>query len=163
MKKGFSVFLLIVATAATVMGFGKPDPVHEDLIDYVDNQIPALIALENHVNNEFAACVSKKYIDDASMAAEINEGLLPATEELLAQANSIVPATKEVASLHQQYVAMVSDQLEAFKLLSHAAETSNASLIKKVNDQLALADSKSREYTANMEALKTAHKVVDEE
>lgn len=163
MNKTISTMVSVLIGAAMLIGCSPADPVQDDLIDYINNQLPTLTEPENTVITEYAAVTGENYVDDATLAARLQEVVIPAAEDLLAKSTAIAPATAEVSAVHSKYIAATTEQLEAFKLLLEAVQTGNAATVDTVNEKLAHADTVSNEFLADLETLKTDHNVVDAE
>lgn len=158
MKKimGIITALLICVTALTACG---SDPVQDDLINYINNQVPAIAELENKVTTEYAAVKGDSNADDAMFAAKLKDVIIPANNELIAKAKATVPATEEVKKVHEKYIASVTAQNEAFTLLLEAAQKNDEELVKTANAKLTDSEKISEEFLTGLEALKKEHNV----
>lgn len=148
--------LLICVTA--LVGCGS-DPVQDDLINYINNQLPEIASLETKVTTEYDAIRSDSNADDAAFAAKLKDVIIPASAELVAKAKATVPATEEVKKVHDKYIAAATVQGEAFDILLDAAEKSDGELAKTGTDKLNEADKVSKEFLADLETLKKDHGV----
>lgn len=157
MKKIWITLLILAMCMSVLTGCG--DPVQEDLINYINNQVPTLVALEDKVYQEYESAVKEKDGDDAKLAAKLKDTIIPASDELLAKAKAIVPATEEVKKAHNKYIAVLTEQHEAFTLLLQAAQNNDETSVNTVSDKLIKADSLSKEFLADLETLKKEHKV----
>lgn len=149
-----SLFICVAALAGCAS-----DPVQEDLISYINKQVPTLVPLENKVTTEYAAVTGDKYTNDAALAAKLKDVIIPANDELLAKSKAIVPATEEVKKVHNKYTAVITEQQEAFNLLLQAVQKSDEAAVKTVNEKLAHTEKVSKEYLADIDTLKKEHKV----
>lgn len=152
--------LLICVTA--LAGCGS-DPVQDDLINYINNQLPAIATLEDKVTSEYQAIKKDSNADDAAFAAKLKDVIIPASDELIAKSKATVLATEEVKKLHDKYIASMTKQSEAFAILLDAAKNSDENLVKTANDKLTEAENLSKEYLADLETLKKDHDVVTKE
>lgn len=159
MKKVMSIVSILLFCFTVLTGCGKDDPVQKDLINYINNEVSILAELENKVTTEYAATTGKNFVDDATMGVRLKDIIIPATEALLTKAKAISPATEEVKKIHGKYIALVTEQLEAFKLLLEATQKHDEKLVDTVNQKLTHADKTSAEYLADLETLKKEHKV----
>lgn len=148
--------LLICVTMLTACG---SDPVQDDLINYINNQVPAIAELESKVTTEYAAVKGDTNTDDATFAAKLKDVIIPANNELIAKAKATVPATEEVKKVHDKYIASATAQNEAFVILLEAAQKNDEKLVKTANEKLADSEKISKEYLADLEALKKGHNV----
>ena len=152
--------LLICVTA--LAGCGS-DPVQDDLINYINKQLPTIAALEEKVTSEYQAVKTDSNADDATFGAKLKDVIIPAAAELIAKAKATVPATEEVKKVHDKYIASMTTQSEAFAILLDAAGKSDEKLVKTANDKLKEAEKLSKEYLADLETLKKDHGVVTKE
>ena len=148
--------LLICITA--LAGCGS-DPVQDDLINYINNQLPALATLEEKVTSEYQAVNDDSEADDAAFAAKLKDVIIPTATELIAKAKATVPATEEVKNVHNKYIVAVTLQSEAFDILLDAAKKSDGELAKTATAKLKEVERLSKEYIADLETLKKDHNV----
>ncbi len=148
--------LLICFTMLTACG---SDPVQDDLINYINNQVPAMAVLENKVTTEYAAVKGDANADNATFAAKLKDVIIPANNELIAKAKATVPATEEVKKVHDKYITYATIQNEAFVVLLEAAQKNDEELVKTANEKLTDSEKISKEYLADIEALKKEHNV----
>jgi hypothetical protein len=159
MKKIMATISTLLLCVVVLAGCGKADPVQDDLINYINKQLPALVELENKVTTQYEASTGKNFIDDAKLAAKLKDVVIPASNELVAKTKAIVPATEEVKKVHSKYLAVVTEQHEAFNMFLQAVQKSDEKLVDTANGKLTNAEKVSNEYLADLEALKKAHKV----
>jgi len=164
MKKIMATISALLICVSVLTGCGKADPVQDDLLNYINNQMPAIVELENKVNTEFEAS-NAKGVDDATFAAKLKDVILPASNELVTKTKAILPATEEVRKVHNQFLALVTDQHETFTLLlqmSEAVKKSDAALADTLNEKIKTISNKPNNYSTDLEALKKAHGVENE-
>ncbi len=159
MKKIITTISILVMCVAMLTGCGKADPVQEDLINYINKQLPTIVEAENKVTTQYEASTGKNFVDDPTLATRLKDVIIPASTELLTKTKAIVPATEEVRKVHSKYVALVTEQHEAFNMLLQAAQKSDEKMVEAVNGKLTNTEKVSKEYLADLEALKKAHKV----
>ncbi len=160
MKKLLSIILL-AAVALTVFGGCGADPLQDDLINYINNQIPALTKLENTVASEYSAVTSDEKTTDAEFAEKLEDVIIPAEDELIKKAKAIVPATEELNELHTKYINSLSIQREGLDLMLEAAQTSDKSLLASAEEKIEEAEALSSQYLSELTALKMRHGVAD--
>lgn len=161
-KKVMATILTLIICVIVLISCGKANPVQEDLINYINTQLPTVVELENKVSTEYAASTGENYVDDITIAAKLKDVVIPTSDELLSKVKAITPTTEEVRTVHNKYIAVVAEQNEAFNLLLQAAQNSDEPLVKTVNDKLIDADMLSKGYLADLEALKKEHKIVND-
>jgi hypothetical protein len=131
MKKLIYLPVLLVLLQCT------PDPVQQDLLNYINVEMPKVAPLESEAVEAYASISGQNYQDDSLMYFTILETVVPKYEEFYTLLKDIKPATTEVTSLHKQYVQAAADQLEAFKLIMDAIEKQDATIITQANNDLA--------------------------
>ena len=161
MKKVIATISTILIFATVLAGCGKSDPIQDDLINYINNQVPTVVDLEKKVFTEYGATTGTNYTDDATLAAKLKDVIIPASDELLTKTKAIIPATDEVSKIHSKYIASITEQHAAFNLLIQAIQNNDAALVTTVNEKLTTADTLSKEYLADLQALKKEHEVTD--
>lgn len=162
MKKIMASISALLICITVLAGCGA-DPVQDDLINYINNQLPTIATLEKKVTSEYQAVKSDSKADDATFGAKLKDVIIPAAAELIAKAKATVPATEEVKKVHDKYIASVTEQSEAFAILLDAAGKNDAELAKTANVKLTKAEKLSKEYLADLETLKKDHNVENKE
>ncbi len=165
MKKMKNIMATISALliCVTVLAGCGSDPVQDDLINYINNQLPTIATLEKKVTSEFEAVKADSNTDDATFGAKLKDVIIPASNELIDKSKATVPATDEVKKVHDKYIASVTVQSEAFAILLDAATKNDEKIAKTANDKLTEAERLSKEYLADLETLKKDHGVVNKE
>lgn len=158
MKNIITTILALLIFVTVLAGCGS-DPVQDDLINYINNQLPAIATLEKKVTSEYEAIKSDSNADDAAFAAKLKDVIIPAATELTTKAKETVPATEEVKQLHDKYIKAVTLQSEAFNILLDAAEKSDEALAKTGAEKLSEAEKIANEYLTDLETLKKDHGV----
>ena len=158
MKNIIAVISALLICVTVLAGCGS-DPVQEDLINYINNQLPDIAALEKKVTSEYEAIKTDSNADDAAFAAKLKDVIIPASAELTAKAKATVPATEEVKKVHDKYIAAATVQSEAFDILLDAAEKSDGDIAKTGTEKLNEAEKISTEYLADLETLKKDYDV----
>lgn len=161
MKKIIATISILLVCFTMLIGCSK-DPVQEDLINYINNQLPTIVELESKVTKEYEASTGNNFVDDDTIAKRLKDVIIPASDELLAKSKAIVPATEEVKKVHNKYIASITEQNEALNMLLLAASKHDEAMVKTVNEKLANSDKISNEYVSEVEALKKEHNVVSE-
>lgn len=158
MKKIMATISALLVCITVLSGCGS-DPVQDDLINYINNQVPTIATLEKKVTTEYTAVKEDSTANNETFAAKLKDVIIPADDELIAKAKAVVPATEEVKKVHDKYIASVTAQNEAFTLLLEAAQKNDEALVKTANEKLENSDKISKEYLADLEALKKEHDV----
>lgn len=158
MKKILAVTMMICLLIPTLAGCFS-DPVQDDLLNYINKEIPTVRTLENSVSKMYTDITSDGNIDDATAATKFESELLPTSDELISKAKAIVPATDEVKKVHDKYIAALTAQHDGFKLYKDAYANSDVDAVTKANDQMTKALSTSEEFLTELRALEEKHNV----
>ncbi len=159
MKKVIATISALLICVTALAGCG--DPVQEDLKNYINNQLPAVLTLTNTVTTKYTDMTKVENITDATIATTMKDVVIPAQEQLLAAAKAIVPTTEEVVALHGKLVASVTEQLEAFKLIMEAAQKSDEAILGTATTKLESSQTKMKEYSDAVEVMKKDHNLVN--
>jgi len=158
MKKIMTTISALLICVTVLAGCGS-DPIQADLLNYVNNQVPTMVDLENTVTTEYSAVKADANATDATFAAKLQDVIIPAENQLIAKAKAIIPATDEVTKLHNEYVTSRTEQLEAFTLMLQAAQNSDQTVMATANDKLTASNTATTQYLADLDALKKAHNI----
>ncbi len=156
MKKTMLAFLSLVWVAC------GGDPVQQDLINYINVEMPKVAALESEAVDAYASVSGENYQSDSIMHQTIAQVVIPRYKAFYAMLSSIKPATEEVSSLHREYVVAAADQLEAFKLILQAIEKQDADIITQANADLDKASVLLGQWREDLDAACAKHQVVME-
>lgn len=154
MKKLLYLPLLLVLAKCS------PDPVQQDLLNYINVEMPKLAPLESEALTAYTSISGENYQNDSIMYFTITETVVPKYEEFYTILKDIKPATEEVASLHKEYIQAAADQLEAFKLILDAIEKQDAQIITKANEDLAEGRALLKMWRADLDSACVKHNVV---
>ncbi|MBX2914774.1 MAG: hypothetical protein KF856_05815 [Cyclobacteriaceae bacterium] len=137
-----------------------PNPVQQDLLNYINVEMPKVATLETEAIEAYASISGENYQGDSLMYFTITETVVPKYEEFYSILKNIKPATAEVANLHKQYIQAAADQLEAFKLILDAIEKQDATIITQANDDLAEGRALLKMWRTNLDSACVKHNVV---
>jgi hypothetical protein len=138
----------------------SPDPVQQDLLNYINVEMPKVATLESEAVTAYGSISGENYQNDSIMYYTIAETVVPKYEEFYTILKDIKPATAEVASLHKEYVQAAADQLEAFKLIMDAIEKQDAQIITTANEDLAEGRALLKMWRADLDSACVKHNVV---
>jgi chromosome segregation ATPase len=138
----------------------SPDPVQQDLLNYINVEMPKVATLESEAVTAYGSISGENYQNDSIMYYTIAETVVPKYEEFYTILKDIKPATAEVASLHKEYVQAAADQLEAFKLILDAIEKQDAQIITTANEDLAEGRALLKMWRADLDSACVKHNVV---
>jgi len=147
-----TVLLLLLA------GCGK-DPVQEDLLNYVNEDLPAVAELETDAMNAYDSVTGSNYTDDLTTYNTIVEEVIPTYNEFIKELEAISVETDEVSKVHEQYIDVANLQSSAFVNITDALKKGDMGLIADANDQLTEARKGMREYKSDLKKLAKEHDV----
>lgn len=156
MKKLFLASLSLLGMAC------GGDPVQQDLINYINVEMPKVADLESEAVDAYASVSGENYENDSIMYYTIANTVIPRYEAFYEMLESIDPATEEVSNLHHEYVVAAADQLEAFKLILEAIEKQDADIITQANADLDKASVLLGQWREDLDAACAKHQVVME-
>ncbi|MBX2896494.1 MAG: hypothetical protein KF763_13690 [Cyclobacteriaceae bacterium] len=138
----------------------SPNPVQQDLLNYINVEMPKVAPLESEAVEAYASISGENYQGDSVMYYTITETVVPKYEEFYSILKDIKPATAEVQSLHKEYVQAAADQLEAFKLILVAIEQQDPQIISEANDDLAEGRALLKMWRADLDSACVKHNIV---
>ncbi len=80
--KNIMVTISVLLIYVTVLAGCGSDPVQDDLINYINNQVPTIAALEEKVTSEYQAVKTDSNADDTKFGAKLNDVIIPANDKL---------------------------------------------------------------------------------
>jgi len=117
---------------------GCSNPIKEDLINYINNELPNVVEAENTAITAYDSVTGANYTDDYTLYYTLTEKIIPTYREFLTgmEAITLRLKTKEVRALNEKYIEAASTQNNAFALLKSILETQDGSKIADFNDRL---------------------------
>ncbi len=138
----------------------SPDPVQQDLLNYINVEMPKVATLESEAITAYESISGENYQNDSIMYFTMAETVVPKYQEFYTTLESIKPATAEVASLHKEYVHAAADQLDAFRLIIEAIEKQDPQIITRANEDLAEGRALLKMWRADLDSACLKHNVV---
>lgn len=155
MKK---IIFLATTLLLLLAGCGN-DPVQEDLINYVNEDLPAVAKLEKDAMDAYDSVTGSNYTDDLTTYNTIIEEVIPTYNEFIKELEAISVETDAVSKIHEQYIDVANLQSSAFVNITDALEKGDMGLIADANDQLTDARKGMREYQSDLKKLAKDHDV----
>ena len=117
---------------------GCSNPVKEDLLNYINKELPKVADTENNVIAAWESVSGANYTDDYTLYDTLTETIIPTYREFLSGIESITLRlqTKEVRALNEKYIEAASTQNNAFILLQNIIETQDGSRIPDFTERL---------------------------
>jgi len=117
---------------------GCSNPIKEDLLNYINNELPKIAEAETTAVEEWDSVSGANYTDDDTMYEALMETILPEYRKFLSglEAITVRLKTKEVRDLNEKYIEAANTQNNAFVLLKSMIETQDGSKATDVNERL---------------------------
>lgn len=147
--------IAILAISLTMLAGCAADPVAEDIKSYME-KLTELQTTESTLKDSVNAVIGENYTDDATLLAELDV-TVPASDELFRDAMEVVPATEELAAVHEQYLAALASLNSGLALISDGVAQGNSDFVTQGNDLLATAQTQGEDFSAALIALAKDH------
>ena len=128
--------ILVLSLLILAYFFGGPDPVQEDLLDYLNNHLPKVAALEGEMNDSYNSVMGDNFKSAALTVETLRTKTIPAGRKLLDLLDKISPKTQEVQNVHAKLVEIEHTAFDAYALALVAGEKQDPELIIKSNEKL---------------------------
>ncbi|MDZ5471331.1 hypothetical protein SM124_06180 [Bacillus sp. 31A1R] len=139
------------------------NPVQDDLLNYINEEIQPLADLETKAMDAYDSVTGANYTDDQTTYNTIKDEVVPTYRDFIDKLEAIKPETEEVSKLHEQYIDAANMQHSAFIIILDALEKADTGLITEANDKLAEARKGIRSYQKDLEKLAEENNVEFEE
>ncbi|WP_226675966.1 hypothetical protein [Rossellomorea aquimaris] len=151
---------------ATVLGVvllailsGCSDPVQDDLLNYINEEMQPLAVLEEEAIAEYDSVTGNNYVDDMTTYVHIEEVVIPLYRDFIDQLEAVDPKTSEVQELHENYIAAVNLQESAMIKILAAIDQQDYDMVAEANNMLAAGRAGIRSFTNELEILADEHNV----
>ena len=155
--KRWWVWIAVALVVALAILLFSGDPVQDDLIDYINNDLTEAGELENEVIALYDE--ARELDNDYLMYVMIKEKVLPKAMEWEDAVEAIEPETEEVRAAHELYIDTVNQNTRAFTMMLAALEEQDYALATEANQMLDKARKSGRDYVAAIKALAQEHNV----
>lgn len=158
-KKRWFLPLVIVAAILVVIIIiaSGSDPVQDDLIDYINNDLSQIEPLENEVLALYEE--ARESASDFEMYIMLRDAVLPKAKAWKEAAEDVVVETEEVSELHEIYIGVANDNYNAFTIMLAALEEQDYNGVASANEKLDAAKAGGREFKSKLRALMDEHGV----
>lgn len=155
LRKGGALLkkLLVMLGVVLVLLVGCSDPVKEELLTYINDDMSALAELEMEAVSKYDSVTGANYTDDYEVYMALTEEIVPNYLSFIDGLEAIRPEAEEIRSIHENYIEAANIQHGAFTKLIFAIENQDTSEINKVNEMLATAHKMMREYEYDINKL----------
>ena len=141
-----SFSLLLAALSALLLNACKPAPLNADLANYVTHTLPGYTKLERAAMDMFLRVSGDNFDDDATLYETLQQRIIPSYTELIAQAESAIPATIEVRHLHDNYLLLLRCKLAAFALYATSMVAQDPENLASANAALDECEQRMRDF-----------------
>lgn len=132
------------------------NPVKDDLIDYVNNDMQSVAELESRTIDLFEEA---KKQSDLEMYLMLRDEILPIALQWQEEAENIEVETKEVRELHEIYIRKVNETYNAMTISLSALENQDYTLVAQANEKMSLVRTLERDFLAKLDELMKKHGV----
>ena len=130
--------VMIITICLFLVLAGCSNPVKDDLLNYINNELPKFADDETTAIEAFDFVSGDNYEDDYTMYEVLDEIVIPHYREFLRGIEGITVRlkTKEVRALNEKYIEAGNTQINAFTLLMNIIETQDSSKITDFNERM---------------------------
>lgn len=156
------IFKNLIVIGALILSLGLTacsDPVQDDLINYINNELSKIAELDERIASGYESVSGENYVDDYTTYTEISDNALPLLIELIDKLEDISPQTEEVRGLNEKLIERYSVSHSGMILLLSAIEKKDSSIIVEANEKFDKGKRLQREFDAELEALCEKHDV----
>jgi len=170
-RKVFSAFLAIVI-ALGITGCGNQitqenltnlihgkDPVQEELLTYVNKELPKVDKMETAVLTQYANITGENYENDEVFYTTLDGVIIPDYRAYTEKVEEIEPETPEVRAIHELLIDSVNNRYNAFVLIKAALENGDSTQIVASNEKLDKARKARRDFMFQLKDLAKKHNV----
>ncbi len=159
MKQRRMAYLVTISLAMLFLVGCVQDPVQEDLLNYLNNEIAPLAETETQIIDSYDSVVGENYTSDEELYRVLSEDVMPKYRDFSAKLEEIQPQTQEVREVHELYITAVNKQYNAIVQMIAALENQDMNLIVEANEKLSEGRSDIRSFNNSLETLAAEHDV----
>jgi hypothetical protein len=138
---------------------GCGDPVQDELLDYVNEEMPALGDKEGEIVGKYADVTGLNYTDDATLYNALKEEIIPEYNVFIKDLEAVEIDSDELRKIHEDYIEATNIQASAFLLIVTAIENQDSGMINEANEKLNTARKMMRDYNNEVKKLAKEHDV----
>ncbi|WP_428910937.1 hypothetical protein [Niallia sp. Krafla_26] len=135
------------------------DPVQEDLLVYLNEDLAEISHLENEAISAYESVTGANYTDDYILYETMLLDVIPTYRDFLNELEAITVKTDEIREAHEMYIEAVNLQNDAFIKIVTALEEYDRGKIEEANQMLSDARKLIRDYNYKIESLAEKHNV----
>ncbi|MFG6497013.1 hypothetical protein P8610_16755 [Fictibacillus sp. UD] len=135
------------------------DPVQDDLLNYVNEQMPKLADDETEIVGKYADVTGMNYTDDYTLYDALKLEIIPEYNAFISDLEAVEIETDELRKIHEDYIEAANIQASAFLQIVTAIENQDSAIINEANEKLNTARKMMRDYKSDVEKLAKEHDV----
>lgn len=151
-------FAILLSLLFILSGCGK-DVVQEDLLNYVNEEMPKLAAVEKQINDDYTSVTGENYSGDETLHTKMTETILPSSNKYIKELEKVKTSTPEVRELHEKLIELTNLQHNAFIMIVSAIEKQDGAEIAQANEKLATSRKMARDWQESLKQLAEKHDV----
>lgn len=156
MKK---LILLPVFLFTLVLSACFSDPVLDELLVYLNDELPKITPLEMEAISAYDSVTGTNYTSDQALYDALLVDIIPTYQEFADKLEGIRLETEEVREVHEGYIEGVNLQYNAFNKIVTALEQQDRAMIEEANLLLDQGRKHLRDFKFNIEKLASEHEV----
>ena len=152
-------FINFIGLVFLVLLLGCSDPVQEELLTYINDDLAELGELEGEAIGTYDSVTGANYTDDFVLYDALTLEIIPIYLEFIGELESVEISSSELREIHENYIDAANNQHIAFTKLVAALENQDANAIEEVNSMLAESRKMMRQYNYDLQELAEKHNV----
>ncbi|KMK75106.1 hypothetical protein [Alkalihalobacillus pseudalcaliphilus] len=136
--------------------------VQDDIINYYNEEMPAIEPAETQVLNDFDQLLASNLLDE-EVQNGITEDIIPRYESVVEDFRNLPIETEPLQEVHDLYIEFSETQLAAIGLTADAYKGQDASIIEEVNSLLDEALTLNQQFQEELEKLFDEYNIEIEE
>lgn len=159
MKKRIYLALLslVLVFAATGCGDKKEEEktvsVQEDLVEFVNDELPAIETYRSTAVNSYNAYFVSEDIDTAVFLSDLQSTMIPNMETYITELTAVEVATEDVAALKDLYLQAAEKQCEAMRQVATAISEQDPQYLEQADTLIEEAQSLITQYESQLKIL----------
>ena len=155
----FSHKIICFAILALFLPCCAHDPVKEDLVVYMNDDILRIADLETASLARYKAVTGKNFKDDQTLINALNDYIIPQYKRFLQNLRKIRPVTPETRALHQVYLQGTEELYAGVRMLRTALEKQDPGLFRLANAKITKGSLTIERFTVGLDVACEAHGV----
>lgn len=149
---------VLVFFTLLLLGCGQ-DPVQAELLDYLNNRLPALDAIESKIISDYDSVTGPNYTNDEETYAVLTEKVIPDYRGFIIKLEEMQLQTQELEELHDLYIVATNKQYNAIVQITAALENQDTNLVVAANEKLSEGRKGIRDFHSKLQALAAKHNI----